>query len=51
MIEVTGRSFHKVEIDTADTAEAILRFRNLFPGATVETVGDDVFVGCNGDYL
>ena len=44
MIEVTGRSFHKVEFDTAEPAEAILRFRNLFPGATVETVGDDVLV-------
>ena len=44
MIEVTGRSFHKVEFDTADPAEAILRFRNLFPGATVETVGDEAFV-------
>ncbi len=44
MIEVTGRSSHKVEFDTADPAEAILRFRNLFPGATVETVGDEAFV-------
>lgn len=44
MIEVTGRSSHRVEFDTADTAEAILRFRNLFPGATVETVGDAAFV-------
>jgi len=44
MIEVTGRSFHKVEFDTADPAEAILRFRNLFPGATVETVGDKALV-------
>ena len=44
MIEVTGRSFHRVEFDTADPAEAILRFRNLFPGATVETVGDKALV-------
>ena len=44
MIEVTGRSMHKVEFDTADPAEAILRFRNLFPGAAVETVGGAAFV-------
>ena len=44
MIEVTGRSSHAVEFVTADTAEAILRFRNLFPGATVETVGDEAFI-------
>ena len=44
MIEVTGRSTHTVEFATADPAEAILRFRNLFPGATVETVGDEAFV-------
>ena len=44
MLEVTGRSTHRVEFDTADPAEAILRFRNLFPGATVETVGDEAFV-------
>lgn len=44
MIEVSGRSYHRVDFDTADRAEAILRFRNLFPGATVETVGDEAFV-------
>ena len=44
MIEVTGRSVHKVEFDTADPAEAVLRFRNLFPGAAVETVGGEAFV-------
>ena len=44
MMEVTGRSFHKVDFDTADPAEAILRFRNLVPGATVETVGAGAFV-------
>ena len=44
MLEVTGRSSHRVEFDTADPAEAILRFRNLFPGAMVETVGDEAFV-------
>lgn len=44
MIEVSGRSYHKVEFDTADPAEAILRFRNLFPGVTVETVGDEAFI-------
>lgn len=44
MIEVTGRSCHKVEFDTADPAEAIARFRNLFHGAAVETVGDEAFV-------
>ncbi len=44
MIEVIGRSMHKVEFDTADPAEAIARFRKLFPGAAVETVGDKAFV-------
>ncbi len=44
MIEVTGRSFHKVEFDTKDRGEAVRRFRELFPGADVETVGADVFV-------
>lgn len=44
MIEVTGRSSHKVAFDTAEPAEAIRRFRNLFPGATVETVGDTALV-------
>ena len=44
MIEVTGRSFHRVEFDTKDPAEAVRRFRALFPGATVETVGDEAFV-------
>lgn len=45
MIEVTGRSSHRVEFDTKDPAEAVRRFRSLFPGATVETVGDEAFVG------
>ena len=44
MIEVTGRSMHKVEFDTADPAEAVQRFRNLVPGAAVETVGGAAFV-------
>jgi hypothetical protein len=44
MIEVTGRSFHKVEFDTKEPAEALRRFRALFPGATVETVGTEAFV-------
>ena len=44
MIEVTGRSIHRVEFDTKDPAEAVRRFRALFPGATVETVGDEAFV-------
>jgi hypothetical protein len=44
MIEVTGRSHHRVEFDTKDPAEAVRRFRALFPGATVETVGDETFV-------
>ena len=44
MIEVTGRSFHRVEFDTKDPAEAVRRFRALFPGATVETVGDEALV-------
>ena len=44
MIEVTGRSFHRVEFDTKDPAEAVRRFRALFPSATVETVGDEAFV-------
>ncbi len=44
MIEVTGRSFHKVEFDAKDPAEAVRRFRALFPGAIVETVGDKTLV-------
>jgi hypothetical protein len=44
MIEVTGRSSHAVEFDTKDQAEAVRRFRALFPGATVETVGAEAFV-------
>ena len=44
MIEVTGRSSHRVEFDTKDPAEAVRRFRALFPGATVATVGDEAFV-------
>jgi len=44
MTGVTGRSFHKVEFDTKDRGEAVRRFLELFPGATVETVGDEAFV-------
>ncbi|MEI7902770.1 MAG: hypothetical protein WCK89_21190 [bacterium] len=44
MMEVTGRSEHRVEFDTKDRGEAVRRFRELFPGADVETVGSDVFV-------
>lgn len=45
MIGVTGRSRHSVEFDTADPAEAVRRFRALFPGATPETVGGRALVG------
>ena len=45
MIEVTGRSMHKVGFDTADPAEAILRFRNLFPGAAVRKKKEDFIHG------
>ena len=45
MIEVTGRSFHRVEFDAKDPAEAVRRFRALFPGAAVGSVGGVVLVG------
>lgn len=44
MIEVTGRSIHRVEFDTTAPAEAVRRFRALFPGAAVERVGDEALV-------
>ena len=44
MMEVTGRSYHRVDFDTDDPAEAVARFRKLFPGASVETVGDKALV-------
>ena len=44
MMEVTGRSYHRVDFDTDDPAEAVASFRKLFPGASVETVGDKALV-------
>lgn len=45
MIEVTGTSYHRVEFDTRDPAEAALRFRKLFPGARIERIGNAVLLG------